>query len=402
MSRSAVERQLDIAVRDGRVTLVHGLPRVGRSKLVKDWASARTDVLFRSQGQPNASAAPILVIDHVGSDTVPNIVEEIRAADSDKAITRFVLLPTDLKSAQALQSALVGFIVPVEVSPLQPDEYLAEQLPLSEPMGPQAGAGVSAEATNSAAPDLDRHWLCGGLPDSLSFDEPEGSLAWRLAMIDGLLARDYNDFRVTAASRLPELLRWIANQNGGEFNEDNCQLLKKPELRSAIYVLERIGLIRRLWNYPVGSNQSMSGMPKIYIRDSGLLHALLGIETIAQLRTHGQAGDSWEGYAAEAIITASGCDAAFQFYRAKGPSGEDEIDLVLDFSIRGGPVVAVEFKLSPNEGPRPGYFRAHPIVGATDGFVVHSGVTSRLEAGVPRLTLLAALHRVREIRENLA
>jgi hypothetical protein len=369
--------------------------------MVRNWAGARDDVLFQGPAERAVAPAPIVAIDQLGIDNTADIIAEIRAADDAKAATRFVLVPADLKVFRALQNALVGFVQPVEILPLQLDEYLADQMPLAETMGPQAGMQLAPEATNSSAPDLDRHWLFGGLPESLAFDSIHGSLAWRLAMIDGLLARDYSDFRVTTASRLPELLRWIANQNGGEFDEDSCHLLKKPELRSAIHVLERIGLVRRLSNYPVGSNASMSRKPKLYIRDSGLLHALLGIETIEQLRAHKDAGDSWEGYASEAIIAASGGDAAIQFYRANGPAGEDEIDLVLDFSVKGGPILAVEFKLNPNEGPRPGYFRASAVMGTKDGFIVHAGDTSRLDTGVDRLTLLAALQRVREVRYNL-
>lgn len=399
--RAAVESQLDHAVRDNRVVLVHGLPRVGRTQMLRRWANGRDDVFFRPSDGPQPEYAPVLAIDHFAKDQVSDFIAEMRAADDAKEATRYVLAPTDLQTFQTLQNALVGSVQPLEVVPLQLDEYLAQQMPLAQPAGPQAQAQPEAEATGATGNGLDTHWLRGGLPESLSFESLAASLTWRRAMIEGLLGRDYSDFRVTAASRLPELLRWIANQNAGEFDEESCQLTKKPDLRSAIYVLERIGLVRRLSNYPVGSNLSMLSMPKLYIRDSGLLHALLGIESIGQLRSHRSAGDSWEGYAAEALIEASRGMAAVQFYRAKGPEMEDEIDLVLDFLERGGPILAIEFKLNPNEGPRPGYYRARAIVGATAGFVVHSGDNSRTDTEVERLTLIAAIQRVRQISESL-
>jgi predicted AAA+ superfamily ATPase len=287
----------------------------------------------------------------------------------------------------------------IEVPPLQPDEYLGAQLKTEVAANPVLGASAEPTPTNSVIVDPHQHWLRGGIPESLQAESAAASLVWRRNMIDDLLARDYRDFDVPAASRLRDLLLWIANQNCGEFDEDGFSLMKRAEMRSALYVLEQIGIVRRLSNFPADSNLSFAKKPKLYIRDSGILHATLGIETVDQLRARRDIGSSWEGYATEALIEASQGRATYQFYRAEGEEGEDEIDLVLAFTS-ASVIAGIEFKTSPAAKPRPGFFRACSAIDARERFVVHSGDVAQSDEGIPRLDLLTAIGRVRGLAQS--
>jgi predicted AAA+ superfamily ATPase len=398
MPRADLKIRLDGAIGQSRITLVQGLPRVGRTEAVKRWVGGRPDAVIQPFGS-GEDIAPVMVFDHFRAEQVDAFVTHFRVAEAAEARTRFLIVPTDLMTADRVCDALAGSVFRFDMAPLQLDDFLAEQSVLSVAGGPSAELVAESRPTNSPAPDRDHHWLRGGLPESLSADGDAASLAWRRGMLGTLLARDYTTWGVPRASRLPDILRWVANQNGGELDDTSCPVAKRADLRPALYVLERLGVIRSLPNFPAGSSSSLGKKPKLYIRDSGLLHAMLGIETIAQLRDHADAGDSWEGYAIETLILAGADQCSAQFYRVKGTEGEgaDEIDLVLDFVSRGARRIAIECKLSPDQGARVGFYRACEEIGATDRFVVHSGTTAALDGAVHRLDLPSAVRRIQQI-----
>lgn len=396
MHRPGLQEQLDAAVMESRLTVLYGLPRVGRTRLATRWAAQRGDVAVLPYGS-SVEGAAIILYDHVNLANATAFANRFRELERTGNGTRFVLVPIDLAVEKALQATLAGSAHLLEVPPIQPAEFAAERLATDAATGPSVDATPASIPTNAAAPDPHFQWLRGGLPESLGAETDGGSLRFRRRLISGLLARDYGDFRVTEASRPTDILNWIANQHAGEFDEDKCQLVRRPELRSVVHVLERLCVVRRLPNFPAGSNHAMTLLPKMYVRDSGILHALLGIETLAQLRGHHVVGDSWEGYGVEALTLAAGGLAISQFYRVAGQDGADEIDLVLDFSARGGAIAAIEFKVSADVGPRPGFERGCAAIGATERFLVHSGDFADTGRKVHRLDIATALGRVREM-----
>lgn len=397
MSRADLKKQLDAAVAQSRVTILQGLPRVGRSEAVRCWAHERTDAVIKTFDN-SMDEAPIMAFDHFRLDQVHEFVMHFRAGEAARALTRYILVPTDLPTAETIRDALVGSVLTSEIAPLQLDDFITEQSAVSAAQGPSAAPVAESRPTNAQVLVPDQHWLRGGLPESLAADGDVASLVWRQGMLDTLLARDYTTWNVPRASKLPEILRWAANQNGGELDDTSCPLAKRADLRSALHVLDKLGVTRRLPNFPIGTNSSLGKMPKLYIRDSGLLHAMLGIETASQLRNHGCAGDSFEGYAIEALILAGGDHCSAQFYRVKGSgSGADEIDLVLDFPSQARRRVAIECKLNPDENPRAGFYRACDDIQPTHRFIVHSGTTASLGSEVDRLDLPSAAQRIRQI-----
>lgn len=182
-------------------------------------------------------------------------------------------------------------------------------------------------------------------------------------MLNALLARDYTEWGVERAFPLGDVLHWLANQNGGELDENSCPFAKRQDLKSAVYVLELLGIVRRLRNFAVGGAAGMGRKQKVFVRDSGLLHASLGIVDWVQLRSHDAIGGSFESYAIEAMVLAGGGRCGARFYRDQGNGGENEIDLVLDLPTQKGRLVAIEFKVGESQTAKKGFYTACEALG---------------------------------------
>lgn len=389
---------LDAAVRSHRVVILYGLPSVGRSRLLTQWCEAQEDrQRLERLSESNEDAASIRILDHFESAQIDVFVEHFRDLDRRGVDVRFVLAPIDLATTRALQRRLTSGVELVQLDPLQAEDYVAERLEILQPLVASDEAVPQAAATNAPAFDPDTHWLRGGLPGSLDAESHEVSLRQRLAMIRNLLAHDYSSLNISHGLRLFDLLRWIANKHGDELDEAGCTFATKDEVKLALSVFDGLGLTRRLSNYPEGGIVGLGKKHKVYVRDSGILNALLGFETVAQLRTSPKAGACWEGYAVQSLIIAANEKGTAQFYRHK----DQEIDLVLDFRRRDGPVVAIEFKLNPKAQAREGFHDAKRVIKASDGFVVHSGSRSAFDAEPPRLHLSDAVQRVRSLVADL-
>jgi len=401
MARRSAELALDKSIREHRVTLVHGLPRVGRSRVVARWSGARDDVEILNTYPRQPGTAPVRVFDHLEHTEVAAFVGLFRAVEPSGLDVRFVVIPADLLAVRRLQEALAGCVNVLTIDPLQPDDLIAEQFMPFEAAGPSIEVLAMPVPANIASHDPDRLWLRGGLPESLNAETDQSSLAWRRQMIECLLVRDYSSWQITPATKLHDILCWVANLNGGELNETSCPVARRTELLSVLHVFDRLGLTRRLPNFPADTIAGIGKKPKLFIRDSGILHAMLGIETTAQLRSHDAIGESWESYAIEALIAAADARCTPQFYREElpGEEGEDEIDLVLDFRHLNRRLVAIECKTNPNRGAQTGFHRGMRTIGATDGFVVHSGPTAQLDEHVNRLDLASAIQRVIRLAE---
>jgi predicted AAA+ superfamily ATPase len=395
MSRAEFPSRLDEAVRTNRLTILHGLPRVGRSSLMARWAERRGDASVDHFVDGKQASASITVFDHFSAKDVDAFIRRFREEEQRQEESRYVALPVDLAALHALGTALTGSIERIELDPLQLDDVISEALVQSEAMGPDMDVAVAAKPAK-APHNMSRHWLRGGLPESLEAESDAASLGWRRKLLEDLLARDYSLWGVPPYARLVDVLRWVANRNGGELDETDCPGTKAAELRSMLYVFGRLGITRRLINYPGGTTESLERKSKLYVRDTGLLHALLGIETMEQMRGHQLVGASWETYVIECLIAASGGLCTPQFYRTAGKDA-DEIDLVLDFEPFNGKIAAIEIKLGEDQSPRPGFYRGCEAIKATDRVLVHSGSTSHVREDVDRLTLSTAMQWVRNI-----
>lgn len=226
-----------------------------------------------------------------------------------------------------------------------------------------------------APADRDRLWVRGGFPESFLAPSAVRSLRWRQDFIRSYLERDIPQFgpRI-AAERLRRFWTMLAHLQGGMLNI--AQLARNMGVdakTSAAYIdlLVDLLLVRRLPSWHANVGKRLVRSPKVYVRDSGLIHALLGIGDKEALVSHPVVGASWEGFAVEQLLAAAPEGVQGHFYRT---SGGAEIDLVLSFP--GGRVWAVEIKRSLTPHPERGFHSACADLDPERRFVVYPGEES--------------------------
>lgn len=403
MSRSFYINQLDIALEQYKVVLVKGLPGVGRSTFLADWKTHHTNVKHCQTIEDIELVSGTFILDHVDLQSIDEIVAIVRSADFKESTVRLVLAPNDLVTTERLRTTLAGIVFSIEMTPLRLDEIPATNTILTEAAGPVDLAPTASAPIDKLATEPHQHWVRGGLPASLASENDMLSMQWRQTTLDGLLARDYTAWRVERAFRLKDVFQWLANNNGSELDESGCPCATKQELKSAVHILKLLGLVRSLPCYPAGSNESLSKKQKLFVRDTGVLHALLGIPNWSRLRQSDKViGSSFESYAIEALIHAGDRKCSEQFYRKKGSKGEEEIDLILNFQSQKNRLIAIEFKVGQDQKAKSGFFRVCTELGVEDNdrFVVHSGGRSVLDQGVPRFDLNSAIKKIGEIASD--
>ncbi len=215
-------------------------------------------------------------------------------------------------------------------------------------------------------------WVRGGFPDSFLAPDDNQSMAWRKDLIRTYLERDVPMF----GSRVPaETLRrfWtmLAHNQGAMHNAS--RLAQGLEVKSQAVsrytdLLVDLLLVRRLQPYLTNVGKRLVKSPKVYIRDTGLLHALLNITDRDSLLGHPVVGASWEGFVTENLIDAAPPLTVPGFYRT---SGGAEIDLILE--LPGGPRWAIEIKRSHAAKPTRGFYEACEDLKPAKRFVVHGG-----------------------------
>ena len=214
-------------------------------------------------------------------------------------------------------------------------------------------------------------WLRGGFPDSLLAPSPALSHAWRRAYLTQVIERDVPFF----APRLPgptlrRLWAMIAADQGGLLNTakltQNLAVSGQSIARYLALLVELMHL-RALppWHGNIGKRLTKS--PKYFVRDTGLLHALLEIQHEEQLLRHPIVGQSFESFVIEQICNQLGTDWQFSFYRTQNGA---ELDLIAE---RAACVLAVEIKRSSKPVPSRGFYSGAKDVGATDRLIVHAG-----------------------------
>jgi uncharacterized protein len=190
---------------------------------------------------------------------------------------------------------------------------------------------------------IKRHWLRGGFPHSFLAASNENSFEWRKSFIQTVLERDLPQLGVHITSfALSRFWMMAAHRHGGIWNaaEPARSLgLSEKTIRHYLDLLTGIYMVRQLKPWHANISKRQVKAPKIYIRDTGLLHQLLGIRTETDLLGHPLSGASWEGRVIEEIIRAVSPDEACFWATHSGA----EIDLVL---VKSGRLYGVECKRS--------------------------------------------------------
>jgi predicted AAA+ superfamily ATPase len=191
--------------------------------------------------------------------------------------------------------------------------------------------------------DFKRHWWRGGFPPAFLAATDAQSDVWHRDMIQDYLHRDIPSFGYSLP--VPVMSRFwkmIAHYHGGLLNTSKIGQsmdVSHNTVRKYLDILDQTFMVRLLQPLEINLKKRMVKSPKIYLRDSGLLHTLLEIDSAADLYGHPAFGASWEGWCMEQIIAAL---PLWQPYFYRTSSGE-EIDLVL---VRGEKRLAFEFKAS--------------------------------------------------------
>lgn len=273
----------------------------------------------------------------------------------------------------------------------QTSESLAGRIAYAE----LAGIDVLEFADSNLTDDgYDRLWLRGGYPDSLMAANDTASMRWRLDIIRSYLERDVPQFgfRVPAET-LRRFWTMLAHHQGGILNAAALAKglgISGQSISRYLDILVDLLLVRRLepWHANVGKRLVKS--PKLFVRDSGLLHALLAIETRDDLLSHPIVGASWEGFVVENLIDESrSAHWRPYFYRTQAGA---EIDLLL---VRGGkPEVAIEIKRATAPKARKGFHIACDDLEITHRYIAYPGNEAyRLNDGKIWVAPLADLMR---------
>ncbi len=220
--------------------------------------------------------------------------------------------------------------------------------------------------------DLDRSWLRGGFPDSVTAPSDDISMRWRASFIRTYLERDLPQSGLRApAETLRRFWTMLSHWQGAPFNATTLAGslgVSVPSVKRYADTLVDLMLVRRLQPYHANVGKRLIKSPKLFVRDSGIVHALLNIRSIDDLLGHPVAGASWEGHVVENLIGAApkGTDAFF--YRTRAGA---EIDLLL--LLPGQELWAIEVKRSSAPRVPRGFRIATADVGAARSFIVYPG-----------------------------
>ena len=243
------------------------------------------------------------------------------------------------------------------------------------------------DVTEVGGEELDRLWVRGGFPDSFLAGGEQASMRWRRDFIRTYLERDIPQLgpRIPAET-LRRLWTMLAHSQGGLLNA--AQLARGLGVSGAkvghyLDLMVDLLLVRRLPPHLANVGKRLVRSPKVYVRDSGLVHGLLGLADKEAVLGHPVAGASWEGLAIENVLAVVGDRAEASFYRT---SGGAEVDLVLSWP--DGRQWAVEVKRSLAPKVERGLRSALDDLQPECSFVVYPGSERyRLSAGVEAIGL---------------
>ena len=220
---------------------------------------------------------------------------------------------------------------------------------------------------------LTRLWLRGGFPDSYLAASDHDSFKLRKSFIRTYLERDVAQFGARiAAETLERLWTMLAHSQGTLLNASKLAAslaVSAPTVTGYIDLMSDLLLARRLQPFHVNVRKRLIKSAKVYVRDSGLVHALLGIEDYNELCGHPVVGASWEGFVIENLLAAAPAFTLASFYRTAAGA---EIDLLLELPGRHG-LWAIEIKNGLAIKVEKGFHMAYQDIKPARSFVVYAG-----------------------------
>lgn len=332
-----------------------------------------------------------------GKTTLAKTVRQIVAA---KSVYLDLELPSDLHKLQSPELYLRQFSDRLVI--IDEIQRMPELFPLLRALVDQKRSGGRFLILGSASPEMIKHaseslagrivyhelspftiieaglkraeqlWLRGGYPSSYLSKSDQESFAWRESFIRTYLEMDLPQLGIRVPA--PQIRRFwtmLAHVHGQIWNASRIAGslgITAPTVKHYLDILEETFVVRVLAPWHTNAKKRLVKSPKVFIRDSGVLHALLRIPTVEDLRSHPTAGSSWEGFVIEQIVGMIPREWQAHYYRTGAGA---EIDLLLH-DLRGRPI-AVEIKLSATPQAARGFWTAMDDLSCKKGFVVYPG-----------------------------
>ena len=328
----------------GKTTLARQIAADFPNALYLDLENANDRARFE---QPTAylraNRQRLLILDEI--QNLPGIFSSMRGEiDADRRPGRFLILGSASFKLLQQSESLAGRLAMVDMAPLLLDEV----------------------AKNFE--DIQTLWLRGGFPGSYTADSDAVSMQWRDNFVRHFL---HTDLPALGVSVNPELMRrfWrmLAHLHGQLFNASAIAAslgVSAPTVTRWLDHLTDSLMLRRLEPYHANLGKRLVKSPRIYLRDSGLLHNLLGIREVNDLLGHPSTGASWEGFCVEQICNRLPAGALVSFYRTAAGA---ELDLLVEHGTRK---TAYEIKFSSTPKVARGFWQACEDVGVHHAFVM--------------------------------
>lgn len=365
MIRRRLEDQLRQAIGESPSVALMGPRQIGKTTIALNLSEAEPSVYLDLENSLDAAKVQDIDAFHAANREQLIILDEVQRTPEIFTSIRGII---DKERRKGHRSGLFLFLGSASMELLQQSgESLAGRIAYLELYGIDV-----LEFGNNDTERINQLWLRGGFPDSLLARSDNHSMRWRRDFIRTYLERDIPQLgpRIPA-QMLERFWTMLAHNQGGIINAS--QLARSLELSSVtvnryLDLMADLLLVRRLQPWAANVGKRLVRSPKVYVRDSGIVHALLNITGYNDLIAHPVAGGSWEGFVVENIMSVVHNLALPFYYRT---SAGAEIDLILEFS--GQEKWAIEIKRSSAPALSKGFHIACDDVKADRKLVVYSG-----------------------------
>lgn len=338
-----------------------GSRQVGKTTLAKDLQLEYPDSIYLDLELPsdlNKLTDPELYLRQYRDRLI--IIDEIQRYPGLFPIIR-ALVDQDLRNGRFL---ILGSASPALIR--QASESLAGRIIYHELTPFSIGESANSETA------IKKLWLQGGYPRSYLNEDPNISYSWREAFIKTYLEKDFPQLGIRIPSiQLGRFWTMLAHLQGKIWNASqiaNSLGVSPPTARHYLDILSDSFLVRQLPPYYSNIKKRLVKSPKIYLRDSGILHTLLNISSIDILQAHPIVGSSWEGFVIEQIFEILPSGWRNFFYRTTAGA---EIDLIVISPLNT--IFAIEIKYSLQPKPVKGFWKAFEDLSCKEGFVIYPG-----------------------------
>jgi uncharacterized protein len=321
-----------------------GARQVGKTTLAKTFATRPESGVYLDLDSPQAQAKlsnpgaffeanrhRLVILDEIQNQ--PEILHQLRGEiDADRRAGRFLLLGSASFKLLKQSQSLAGRLALVDMSPLLLSEVFSQ------------------------FSDIQTLWLRGGFPNSYNAKSDSASWAWREALIRHFLNTDLPALGINVEPQLMHRFwRMLAHLQGQLFNASaiagSLGISATSTTRYLDYLCDSL-MVRKVEPHFVNLGKRLVKSPKVYVRDSGLLHCLLSIHSVNDLLGHPSTGASWEGFVVEQIANHLPLGASMSFYRTAAGT---EMDVVVE---RGQRKIGFEVKFSSAPVVTKGFWHA--------------------------------------------